>query len=472
MSERPTAAELGRRLRSKEISVAEAHSLFADKTDTLNAFLRRTADQEQIDRAQAMIDAGDGGPLTGVPVAVKDNFVTKGVETTCASKLLEGWIPPYDGHVIQRLNESGLPSLGKTNLDEFAMGTSGETSTYGPSLNPHDPERVPGGSSSGSAAAVGGGLAPLALGSDTGGSIRLPAALSGVVGFKPTYGRISRYGLVAFASSLDQIGPFAANVEDAALLAQAISGHDSRDSTSLKDEPISTTRLKDRSLKGIKLGVPKQLTGDAIQPAVREAFDSACDALRREGVEIAEVDLPMIEVGVTTYYIIAPSEASSNLARFDGIRYGQRIEEGDHNQSTAATRGRLFGEEVKLRIMLGTYALSAGYYDAFYVKAQKVRRRMADEFNAAFQEFDAIISPTSPALPFQLGELTDDPMALKVLDLCTIPANLGGFPSISIPGPWAQGLPTGICLTSPVRTDEDLLALAWSSERALGVTTP
>jgi aspartyl-tRNA(Asn)/glutamyl-tRNA(Gln) amidotransferase subunit A len=358
--------------------------------------------------------------------------------------------------------------LGKTNLDEFAMGTSTENSAFHPTHNPWNPDLAPGGSSGGSAVAVAAEMSPLSLGSDTGGSIRQPASLCGIVGFKPTYGRVSRYGLVAFGSSLDQIGPFSRCVEDAALMSAVLSGHDPLDSTSLQDSQIRADSLKSLSLSGLKVALPREFFGEAIQPGVREALDAAIETLKKAGAVLTEVSLPSIAYGVTTYYIIAPAEASSNLARYDGVRYGPRIEHGkDHIDMVSATRGRLFGHEVKLRIMVGTYALSAGYYDAYYHRAQQVRALMSAEFERTFADYDVVLGPTSPCTAFPLGDESLDQMALKLMDYCTIPANMGGFPSISLPCGFADGLPVGMLLTGPVNGDERLLAAAHAIEQAL-----
>ena len=469
-----TATELAAKLRKKEVSVAEALDECLARITKLDgdycAFLHvaQSAAREWAVGAQRAIDEGGGGPLTGVPIAFKDNMCTEGVPTTCASKILEGFVPPFDATVVEKARAAGLVMVGKTNLDEFAMGTSTENSAYFPTRNPWNPDLSPGGSSGGSAVSVAAEMVPLSLGSDTGGSIRQPASLCGIVGFKPTYGRVSRYGLVAFGSSLDQIGPFARCVEDAALLAEALSGHDPKDSTSQTDSQISSKALKGGSLKGLKVALPKEFFGDAIHEGVRESLDLAVEALKKEGVEFRLVSLPSISLGVTTYYIIAPAEASSNLARFDGVRYGPRVESGtDHIGMVAATRGRLFGHEVKLRIMVGTYALSAGYYDAYYHRAQQVRGLMAEEFERAYQEFDLVLGPTSPCTAFPLGDEELDQMALKLMDYCTIPANMGGFPSISIPCGFAGGLPVGMLLNGPVNGDERLLQAAYAIERAL-----
>jgi aspartyl-tRNA(Asn)/glutamyl-tRNA(Gln) amidotransferase subunit A len=468
-----SASELARKLAAKECSAVEVAQAHLDRIDSLDSLLGcflhvdRPGALQSAAEAQKSIDGGTAGPLTGIPVAIKDNMSTMGVPTTCGSKILEGYVPPFDATVVKKLKECGATLLGKTNLDEFAMGTSTENSAYQLTRNPWDTERSPGGSSGGSAAAVSAEFAPFSLGSDTGGSIRQPAALCGIVGFKPTYGRCSRYGLVAFGSSLDQIGPFGRSVEDAALLASAISGHDPLDSTSMEMEPISVSNLKNASLKGLKIGLPKEMFSEAISPGVREVVDRAIEALTREGVEFKSVSIPSVEVGVTTYYIIAPAEASSNLARFDGIRYGPRWEGGGHIDVVAKTRGKGFGHEVKSRIMIGTYALSAGYYDAYYNRAQQVRTLMIREFSEAYKETEVILAPTSPTVAFKLGELSKDPMALKLLDYCTIPANLGGMPSISLNCGFSEQLPVGLQLTGAPLTDERLLQIAYCVEKAL-----
>lgn len=468
-----SASELSKLLSSKAISaveVAEAHLAKIDKLDSrLGCFLHLDRDGalEAAQQAQKRIDGGNCQPLTGVPIALKDNLSTAGVQTTCASKILEGYKPVYDATVVSKIKASGAVILGKTNLDEFAMGTSTENSAYQLTRNPWDLERSPGGSSGGSAAAVAAGFAPLALGSDTGGSIRQPASICGVVGFKPTYGRCSRYGLIAFGSSLDQIGPFARSVEDAALLASAITGHDLLDSTSLPSPPISTSELKNGSLQGVRIGLPDELFSDANSAGVRSVVESGIEVLRAAGAILSRVSLPSIRFGVTTYYIIAPAEASSNLARFDGIRYGPRWEGGGHIDTVARTRGAGFGHEVKARIMIGTYALSAGYYDAYYVRAQQVRAKMKSEFDEAFKDNEFILSPTSPTTAFKIGELGDDPMALKLLDYCTIPANLGGMPAISLNCGFSESLPVGLQLMAAPMQDERLLQIAYCVEQSL-----
>ena len=468
-----SASALAAKLASRELSAREVTQAFIERTEAQDpqygAFLR--TDPRALaaaDAAQARLDAGDATPLTGIPIALKDNISTEGLETTCASQILRGYIPPFDATVVQQLKSKGAIIFGKTNLDEFAMGASTETSSYQLSRNPWDPARTPGGSSGGSATAVAAELVPLALGSDTGGSIRQPAALCGIVGFKPTYGRSSRYGLVAFGSSLDQIGPLARNVEDAALLANATTGHDPLDGTSLPTEPINISNLKNGSLKGKRAAIPTEMFGDGTQPGVRAAVEQAIERLRKEGVETTEVSLPSIKYGVTTYYIIAPCEASSNLARFDGIRYGPRAEGGQgHIGVVEKTRGELFGHEVKTRIMIGTYALSAGYYDAFYLRAQQVRAIMQQEFLRTFDEYDFVLCPTSPVTAFKFGELDNDPLAMKLLDYCTIPANMGGFPAISLNCGYMDDLPVDLQLMAAPLRDEELLQSAWAVEQVL-----
>jgi aspartyl-tRNA(Asn)/glutamyl-tRNA(Gln) amidotransferase subunit A len=468
-----SATELGQKLSRREVSAVEATQAFLDRIEAhdgrYQAFLALDAERALglAKAAQTQLDAGTAGPLTGVPIAVKDNISTEGLETTCASKILKGYVPPFSATVISHLDNAGLVTLGKANLDEFAMGASTETSAYKKTRNPWDTERSPGGSSGGSAAAVAAELAPLALGSDTGGSIRQPASLCGIVGFKPTYGRCSRYGLIAFGSSLDQIGPIARTVEDAALLAEIITGHDPMDSTSLKHAPISSAELKKGTLKGLKVALPKELFDEGIAPGVRAVLAETIDTLTKEGVLFSEVSIPSVRVGVTTYYIIAPAEASSNLARFDGIRFGPRAEGAGHIGLVERTRAEGFGHEVKTRIMIGTYALSAGYYDAYYLRAQQVRSLMRQEFDRVFGEFDLVMSPTSPVTAFKIGELDADPLAMKLLDLCTIPANMGGFPGISLNCGFSDGLPVGLQCLGPNLADEKVLQAAYSVEQAL-----
>jgi len=468
-----TAAEIARRVAAKECSCVDVSQAFLERAERLDARLNAfiNLDRESVLREaeamQARVDRGEAGPLAGVPIALKDNISTRNIETTCASKILKGYVPPFDATVVERLRAAGAICFGKTNLDEFAMGASTETSTYGTSHNPWDPSRTPGGSSGGSAAAVSASMAPVALGSDTGGSIRQPAAMCGVVGFKPTYGRCSRYGLVAFGSSLDQIGPFAKTVEDAALIAEAITGHDRMDSTSLDRPAISTRDLKSASLKGAKVALPTEMFGDSMNPGVVEAVNRALDLLRLQGIDAREVSIPSIRFGVTTYYIIAPAEASSNLARFDGVRYGPRSEGEGHIGVVERTRADGFGREVKTRIMIGTYALSAGYYDAYYLKAQQVRALMQQEFAGVFKEFDFVVSPTSPITAFPIGSLDSDPLAMKLLDYCTIPANMGGFPGISLNCGFSEGLPVGLQILGAPLEDEKVLQFAYCAEQVL-----
>jgi len=472
-----SAAELARRIRAREVGCVEVAEAYLDRIEALDTKLGcfltvdRAKTLGQAKAAQDLVDRSEGGSLTGVPIALKDNLSTEGMETTCASKILKGYVPPYDATVVSKLKREGLTILGKSNLDEFAMGTSTENSAFQLTRNPWDLDRSPGGSSGGSAAAVAAGMAPLALGSDTGGSVRQPAALCGVVGFKPTYGRCSRYGLIAFGSSLDQIGPFGKTVEDVALISEVITGHDPMDSTSLSMGPVAAHGLRSGSLKGLKVALPKELFGSGTHPGVAEKIQESIDVLAREGAEFTEISLPSLGFGVTTYYIIAPAEASSNLARFDGVRFGPRSEGKGHIGVVERTRAEGFGHEVKTRIMIGTYALSAGYYDAYYVRAQQVRAMMQQEFNQAFQKYDVVLSPTSPVPAFKLGELTQDPMALKLLDYCTIPANMGGMPGISLNCGFTDGLPVGLQLLAAPLEDEKLLQIAFCVEQALPTAT-
>ncbi|HEV2310365.1 MAG TPA: Asp-tRNA(Asn)/Glu-tRNA(Gln) amidotransferase subunit GatA, partial [Acidimicrobiia bacterium] len=408
------------------------------------------------------------GPLAGVPVAVKDVFATADMPTTCGSRILDGWQPPYESTVTRRLREAGAIVLGKTNMDEFAMGSSTENSAFGPTRNPRDLTRVPGGSSGGSAASVAAGFASVALGSDTGGSIRQPAALCGVVGLKPTYGVVSRYGLVAFASSLDQVGPFGASVADAALLFDVIAGHDPCDSTSIADaRPPASAGLGD-GVAGLTVGVVEDLTqAEGVEPAVRAAVDQAAGALDAAGAKITVVSTPNARYGLSAYYLIAPAEASSNLARYDGVRYGLRVDAPDAAAMNARTRAAGFGAEVKRRIMLGTYALSAGYYDAYYRRAQQVRTLITRDFARVYESCDVLLAPTSPTVAFPLGARTADPLAMYLSDVCTVPSSLAGHPALSVPfGRGDDGLPVGVQVLGPSLSEPTLFRVGAALEAA------
>jgi aspartyl-tRNA(Asn)/glutamyl-tRNA(Gln) amidotransferase subunit A len=463
------------------LTVAEAVAEIAAgrvSPDEYYAAWREAAAGDELNAYLCAVEEGNGyevedGPLRGVPVAVKDIFCTEGTPTTAGSRILEGYRPPYTATAVRRLDAAGARVLGKTNMDEFAMGSSNENSAYGPVLNPWDRTRVPGGSSGGSAAVVAGGLAPCAIGTDTGGSIRQPAALCGIVGLKPTYGAISRYGMIAFASSLDQCGPLTRDVTDAALLLAAMQGRDSCDSTSVGIEGgVEAPSRED--LKGLRFGVPAELSDDSIDAGVRAVFEATLKRIEELGGEIAEVSLPHAEHGISAYYVIAPAEASSNLARYDGVRYGMRVEAGDLVTMYEETRAKGFGEEVKRRIMLGTYALSSGYYEAYYGRAQKVRTKIAQDFDAAFAGVDLVVTPTSPSVAFGLGEKTDDPLAMYMNDFFTVPMPLAGIPAISIPGGLAEPegggprLPVGFQIAAPAFAEQKLLEAAFALEQAIG----
>jgi len=411
-------------------------------------------------------DAGRLPPLAGLPVALKDNLCTRGIPTTAGSRILDGWVPPYDATVVDRLRDAGAIILGKTNLDEFAMGSSTENSAFGPTRNPWDRSRVPGGSSGGSAAAVAAGFVPFALGSDTGGSIRQPAGFCGVVGLKPTYGRVSRYGLIAFASSLDQIGPITRTVADAALLLGILAGRDPRDSTTA-DLPVPDFLAElEGGVQGVRIGLPREAFGDGLQTEVRGAVMGAAETLRGLGATVVEIELPTIAYALPTYYLIATSEASTNLARYDGVQYGLRVPSADLHAMYTETRRAGFGAEVKRRIMLGTYALSAGYYEGFFLKAQRVRTLIRRDFETAFASVDLVLMPTSPTVPFSLGEKTEDPLQMYLADVYTIPVNLAGLPAVSVPCGFAGGLPIGVQLIGRAFDEGMVLRAAHTYERA------
>ncbi|MGW4502014.1 Asp-tRNA(Asn)/Glu-tRNA(Gln) amidotransferase subunit GatA [Micromonospora sp. NPDC004336] len=483
---RLTATEIAGLVAAGETSAVEVTRAHLDRIaavdDRVHAFLH--VDSEGALAAAAAVDARRAageelGPLAGVPVAVKDVLTTKGVPTTVGSKILEGWRPPYDSTIVRRLREAGTVMLGKTNMDEFAMGSSTEYSAYGPTHNPWDLSRIPGGSGGGSAAALAAYEAPLAIGSDTGGSIRQPGAVTGTVGAKPTYGGTSRYGLVAFSSSLDTPGPCARTVLDAALLHEVIGGHDPRDSTSIPqpvpDVVAAAKRGATGDLTGVRLGIVSEFTGEGAEPGVLAAFRESVDALTKLGAEIVEVSCPNFKYALPAYYLIAPSECSSNLARFDGVRFGLRVGD-DGNRSLeevmSMTREAGFGPEVKRRIMIGTYALSSGYYDAYYGQAQKVRTLITRDFTAAFEQVDALISPTTPFVAFPVGARTSDPYQMYLADLFTIPTNLYGGPGISVPCGLSDGLPVGLQVMAPTMADDRMYRVAAALESAVGTFTP
>jgi len=470
-----SAAEAAEGVRAGTVEARELFALYRDRIkdldDRVGAFLWQ-ADEP---------GTSDPGPLGGVPIAVKDLFCTEGIPTTAGSRILEGHRPLYTAKAVRDLNAAGAPMLGKTNMDEFAMGSSNENSGFGPVRNPWDPERVPGGSSGGSAAAVAAGLAPWAIGTDTGGSIRQPASLCGIVGLKPTYGAVSRYGMVAFASSLDQCGPLTRTVTDAALLLRHLAGRDECDSTSL-GLPEEVTLPSRTSLEGLRFGVPRELGSDAqgVAPGVGEVFDRTLERIRELGGEVIDVGLPHAPHGIAAYYVIAPAEASSNLARYDGVRYGMRSGNGTLLELYERTRAEGFGAEVKRRIMLGTFALSAGYYEAYYGRAQRVRTKIADDFRSAFGACDFVVTPTSPTVAFELGARTDDPLAMYMADYCTVPMSLAGIPAVSIPAGLAEpsggggppgGLPVGFQIAGPAFSENRMLDAAFALEHAIGFDT-
>ncbi|MDI1459593.1 Asp-tRNA(Asn)/Glu-tRNA(Gln) amidotransferase subunit GatA [Catellatospora sp. KI3] len=481
-----SAVALGEKLAAKEVSAEEVTRVHLDRIGEVDgrvhAFLH--VDTEGALSAAREIDsrraAGEKlGPLAGVPIAIKDVIATKGVPTTCASKILEGWRPPYDATIMTRIREAGLVMLGKTNMDEFAMGSSTEYSAYGPTYNPWDLSRIPGGSGGGSAAALAAYEAPLAIGTDTGGSIRQPGAVTGTVGAKPTYGGTSRYGLVAFSSSLDTPGPCARTVLDAALLHEVIAGHDPRDSTSIAQpapDVVAAARLgASGDLTGVRVGVVKEFGTDGVEPGVTAAFRDAVETLTKLGAEVVEVSCPHFQYALPAYYLIAPSECSSNLARFDSVRFGLRVGD-DGNRSLeevmSLTREAGFGDEVKRRIIIGTYALSSGYYDAYYGQAQKVRTLISRDFTSAFEQVDVLVSATTPFTAFELGARTSDPYQMYLADLYTIPTNLYGGPAISVPIGLSEGLPVGLQVMAPTMADDRMYRIAAAVESVVGTFTP
>jgi aspartyl-tRNA(Asn)/glutamyl-tRNA(Gln) amidotransferase subunit A len=472
-----TINEASRHLRLGSFSSADLVTAHVERIERLDhhvkAFLRFTPEiwEQQADEADRKIKAGEGGPLTGIPMAVKDVLCVRGVETTAGSKILRGFRPPYTGTAVSRLFDAGAVMLGVTNCDEFAMGSSTENSGYFPTHNPWDLDRVPGGSSGGSAAAVAAGEAIFSLGTDTGGSIRQPAALCGVVGMKPTYGRVSRYGLIAFASSLDQIGPFARSVDDAALVLSVMAGHDPLDATSSDRPGNEVLNNYGGGVKGMRLGVPREYYEvQGIEPGVKSAIDNAIKVLREQGAEIVDVSLPHTDYGLAAYYIIAPAECSSNLARFDGVRYGMsEVDAPNITEAYMRVRRKGFGPEVRRRVMLGTYALSTGYYDAYYLKAQKVRTLIKRDFDEAFQKCDAVISATSPTVAFSLGAKTQDPISMYLCDVLTLGGNLAGLPGISVPCGMSEDLPVGLQVLGPQWGENLVLRVARAYEQASGV---
>ena len=456
--------------KTSAVEVLEQHlARITERESDIHAFNLVTTEQARATAQQVDADIKAGkpvGPLAGVPVALKDNMCTRGIETTCSSKILEGWKPPYDATVVTRLQQAGAVMVGKTNLDEFAMGSSTENSAFGPTKNPLDTSRVPGGSSGGSAAAVAAGFAAASLGSDTGGSIRQPASLCGLVGVKPTYGLVSRQGIVAFASSLDQVGPFTHTVADAALMMEVIGGHDPLDSTSLPQPMPSLTSVLGQGVKGMRIGRLADMP-DGCESEVLARMDAAYVALQAAGATIVDIALPSLSYCLTAYYLVAPAEASSNLARYDGVRYGMRVEANDLHSMYGATRAAGFGAEVKRRIMLGTYALSAGYFDAYYGKALKVRRLIANDFAAAYEKCDVILTPTSPTVAFPLGDKTSDPLTMYLCDIFTIPTNLAGHAAMSVPfGTGAHNMPVGVQVLAPALGEQTMFRVAAELERA------
>jgi len=470
-----TIHEAHQLLKSKQLSSVELTKACLDRIKKVEPKVKAvvTVTEElalkQAEQADKLLAGGKANPLTGIPALIKDNMCTKGIKTSCSSKMLENFVPPYDATVIERLNSCGMVMVGKANMDEFAMGSSTENSALFTTHNPWDLSRVPGGSSGGSAAAIAAGEAIYALGSDTGGSIRQPAGFCSVSGLKPTYGRVSRYGLIAFASSLDQIGPLTKDVTDCALVLNAIAGYDRRDSTSVNQPAPDYTKCLTGDIKGLRLGVPKEYFVQGMQPEVKTAIETALKKLEGLGAKIDEVSLPSTRYALAVYYIIAPSEASANLARYDGVKYGFSFKEGENMwENMEKTRQYGFGPEVKRRIMLGTYALSSGYYDAYYVKAQKVRTLIRREFDSVFEKCDALVTPTSPTVPFKIGEKADDPVQMYLSDVCTLPINIAGVPAMSIPAGFANGLPVGMQIIAKPFAEETILKIAHAYEQATG----
>ena len=466
-------AELSRGLAAGEYTSEELTRHFLRRIDDLggelNGLITVTADQAlaQAREADARRERGEAGPLTGIPMVHKDIFCADGVKTSCGSKMLDNFIAPYDATVVRKLKEAGMPMLGKANMDEFAMGSSNETSFYGAVKNPWNTDTVPGGSSGGSAAVVAARLAPFATGTDTGGSIRQPAALCGITGLKPTYGRVSRYGMIAFASSLDQAGPMTRSAEDAALVLNAMAGFDERDSTSVEREVPDYTADLEKPLDGLRIGLPREYFGEGLNGEVAKVVEAAIEQYRQLGAEVLEVSLPNSELAVPTYYVVAPAECSSNLSRFDGVRFGYRCEDPkDLEDLYKRSRGEGFGPEVKRRIMVGTYALSAGYYDAYYLKAQKMRHLISDDFRQAFEQVDVIMGPTAPDVAFKLGEKSDDPVSMYLSDIYTIATNLAGLPGMSIPAGFVDGLPVGLQIIGNYFDEARLLNVAHQYQQA------
>jgi aspartyl-tRNA(Asn)/glutamyl-tRNA(Gln) amidotransferase subunit A len=472
-----TAFELRRLLGKKEVSAREVTESVLRRIDEkerlIHAFITVTRERalKQADLADKKIrEGGDIPPLTGIPVAVKDLLCTEGIRTTCASRILADYVPPYDATVVNRLMRDGAVLIGKTNMDEFAMGSSTENSAFGPTRNPADPDRVPGGSSGGSAAAVASGETVAAIGTDTGGSIRQPASFCGIVGLKPTYGRVSRYGLIAYASSLDQAGPLCRSVEDCALLLNTICGHDEKDTTSARTPTLNYLQSLNQDLQGIRIGLPREYFIDGMDAAVREKIMQAVSRLEQHGANVIEVSLPHTPYAISAYYLIATAEASSNLARYDGVKYGYRASDSmeDIISMYQSTRSSGFGREVKRRIMLGTYVLSAGYYDAYYLKAQKARTLVRDDFRKAFEQVDCLVSPVSPCVPFKLGEKADEPLQMYLVDIYTVSANLAGVPAVSINCGEVQSLPVGLQITGRPFDEATLIRVAHAYQRIRG----